>query len=118
MLRLTSRARPSRSTASAGRGRSVPAGPCSSNCQRLRPATRATGAGATHVYPLQIVAMSATMAGLDAAAAWLGARLFLTDHRPTPLAEHVAIGREIYGLIKGVGLTPQPVRMLPAVGRK
>ena len=79
--------------------------------------TRATGAGATHVYPLQIVAMSATMAGLDAAAAWLGARLFLTDHRPTPLAEHVAIGREIYGLIKGVGLTPQPVRMLPAVGR-
>jgi hypothetical protein len=46
IARFTSRGKARRSSASWGSGSAVAAGPCSSSCQRLWPATRATGAGA------------------------------------------------------------------------
>jgi DNA polymerase theta len=54
------------------------------------PATR--GAARRDPGGLQVVAMSATMAGLPSVCAWLRARLFLTDLRPTPLAEAAYVG--------------------------
>lgn len=43
----------------------------------------------------QIIAMSATMSGLDTLRSWLGARLFVTNHRPVPLEEHVVIDGKV-----------------------
>jgi hypothetical protein len=45
---------------------------------------------------VQIVAMSATMTGLDSLSAWLGAHLFLTNFRPVPLTEHAVFGGVVY----------------------
>lgn len=45
---------------------------------------------------IQIVAMSATMAGLDSVSAWLDAHLFLTNFRPVPLTEHAVFEGTVY----------------------
>jgi DNA polymerase theta len=45
---------------------------------------------------VQVVAMSATMGGLDSLSAWLDARLFMTNFRPVPLTEHVVMGGRVY----------------------
>lgn len=45
---------------------------------------------------VQVVAMSATMSGLDSLSAWLGGHLFLTNFRPVPLSEHAVFGGTVY----------------------
>jgi hypothetical protein len=45
---------------------------------------------------VQIVAMSATMAGLDSLSTWLRAHLFLTNFRPVPLSEHAVFGGTVF----------------------
>eukprot|EP00878_Enallax_costatus_P029732 GHUV01032275.1.p1 GENE.GHUV01032275.1~~GHUV01032275.1.p1 ORF type:complete len:187 (+),score=48.44 GHUV01032275.1:326-886(+) len=45
---------------------------------------------------VQIVAMSATMAGLDSLSTWLDAHLFLTNFRPVPLTEHAVFEGTVY----------------------
>ena len=52
----------------------------------------------------QIIGMSATMGGLDALAAWLGARLFMTNWRPVPLREHVVIEGTVFALVRAVSI--------------
>jgi replicative superfamily II helicase len=52
---------------------------------------------------VQIVAMSATMTGLDSLSAWLCAHLFLTNFRPVPLTEHAVFGGAVYKLHKASG---------------
>lgn len=43
----------------------------------------------------QIIAMSATMSGLDTLRSWLGARLFVTNYRPVSLEEHIVINGKV-----------------------
>jgi hypothetical protein len=45
---------------------------------------------------IQIVAMSATMSGLDSLSSWLDAQLFLTNFRPVPLTEHAVFEGTVY----------------------
>jgi DNA polymerase theta len=45
---------------------------------------------------IQIVAMSATMSGLDSLSSWLDAHLFLTNFRPVPLTEHAVFQGTVY----------------------
>lgn len=45
---------------------------------------------------VQIVAMSATMSGLDSLSDWLGANLFLTNFRPVPLTEHAVFEGTVF----------------------
>jgi DNA polymerase theta len=45
---------------------------------------------------IQIVAMSATMSGLDSLSDWLGANLFLTNFRPVPLTEHAVFEGTVF----------------------
>lgn len=45
---------------------------------------------------VQIVAMSATMAGLDSLSTWLNAHLFLTNFRPVPLTEYAVFEGTVY----------------------
>lgn len=45
---------------------------------------------------MQIVCMSATMSGLEAMCAWLGARLFMTNFRPVPLTEHAVFSGKVF----------------------
>jgi superfamily II RNA helicase len=52
---------------------------------------------------VQIVAMSATMMGLDSLSSWLRAHLFLTNFRPVPLTEHAVFGGAVYKLNKASG---------------
>jgi replicative superfamily II helicase len=54
---------------------------------------------------VQVVAMSATMTGLDSLSAWLNAHLFLTNFRPVPLTEHAVFGGTVYKLGKTSGET-------------
>ncbi|GMH42021.1 hypothetical protein BSKO_09940 [Bryopsis sp. KO-2023] len=49
----------------------------------------------------QIVAMSATMSGLETMRSWLKARLFVTNYRPVPLDQHVVRDGKIYKLKTG-----------------
>eukprot|EP00873_Tetraselmis_striata_P036620 jgi/Tetstr1/456884/TSEL_043555.t1 len=44
----------------------------------------------------QIIAMSATMRGLQALSDWLNARLFITNYRPVPLTEHAVFEGVVY----------------------
>ena len=44
----------------------------------------------------QVIAMSATMAGLDGMSEWLNARLFMTNFRPVPLQEHAVFQGVVY----------------------
>jgi replicative superfamily II helicase len=48
---------------------------------------------------VQIVAMSATMTGLDSLSTWLHAHLFLTNFRPVPLTEHAVFGGVVYAKV-------------------
>jgi DNA polymerase theta len=45
---------------------------------------------------VQIVAMSATMTGLDSFSSWLDAHLFLTNFRPVPLTEYAVFAGTVY----------------------
>lgn len=45
---------------------------------------------------IQIVAMSATMSGLDSLSSWLNAHLFLTNFRPVPLTEHAVFEGRVF----------------------
>jgi DNA polymerase theta len=47
---------------------------------------------------IQVVAMSATMAGLEVLATWLHAALFLTNYRPVPLTEHAVLQGQVFRL--------------------
>ena len=49
---------------------------------------------------LQIIGMSATAGGLDTLAAWLRARLFMTNFRPVPLVEHAVFAGTIFELVR------------------
>lgn len=60
-------------------------------------------------HGLQVIAMSATMAGLPAVCAWLRARLFLTDARATPLVEAAVVGGQVFPVTRH-GLAPEAVR--------
>jgi DNA polymerase theta len=44
----------------------------------------------------QLIAMSATMAGLEDLSGWLSANLFLTNFRPVPLTEHAVFGGVVF----------------------
>jgi DNA polymerase theta len=50
------------------------------------------------IPPCQIIAMSATVAhdSLERLAGWLDARLFVTNYRPVPLAEHVVADGAVF----------------------
>ena len=50
------------------------------------------------ISPCQIIAMSATVAhdSLERLAGWLDARLFVTNYRPVPLAEHVVADGAVF----------------------
>lgn len=56
---------------------------------------------------IQVICMSATMSGLDNLCTWLAARLFLTNFRPVPLAEHAVFKGAVYlrrpGSVTGEG---------------
>lgn len=75
-------------------------------CLQLRPAACCRGAAlemllsklvaCRAVCSVQIVAMSATMTGLDSLSAWLNAHLFLTNFRPVPLSEHVVFQGTVF----------------------
>lgn len=43
----------------------------------------------------QIIAMSATVSGLETLRCWLKARLFVTNYRPIPLSEHIVANGEV-----------------------
>ena len=60
---------------------------------------------------LQVVAMSATMAGLPSICTWLRARLFLTDTRATPLSEAACVGGHVFPVTPH-GLAPEPSRSI------
>lgn len=45
---------------------------------------------------IQIIGMSATLPNIDTLAKWLGAQVYQTDFRPTPLQEMVKIGPTLY----------------------
>uniref|UniRef100_A0A1D1ZW21 DNA polymerase theta n=2 Tax=Auxenochlorella protothecoides TaxID=3075 RepID=A0A1D1ZW21_AUXPR len=49
----------------------------------------------------QIIAMSATMGGLQTLSEWLQARMFLTNFRPVPLTEHVVFQGTVYMKVHG-----------------
>lgn len=57
---------------------------------------------------VQIVAMSATMAGLDSLSLWLDAHLFLTNFRPVPLTEHAVFEGTVYVKQAQVGARGEP----------
>ena len=48
---------------------------------------------------VQVVAMSATMSGLDSLSAWLDAHLFLTNFRPVPLTEHAVFEGAVFAKV-------------------
>lgn len=45
---------------------------------------------------IQIIGMSATLPNIEMLAEWLGAELYQTDYRPTPLHEMIKIGPTLY----------------------
>ncbi|RMZ52974.1 hypothetical protein APUTEX25_001093, partial [Auxenochlorella protothecoides] len=49
----------------------------------------------------QIIAMSATVGGLQTLSEWLQARMFLTNFRPVPLTEHVVFQGTVYMKAEG-----------------
>lgn len=49
-----------------------------------------------HSRSIQIIAMSATMSGLEALSAWLRSLLFMTNFRPVPLTEHAVFQGTVY----------------------
>lgn len=53
-------------------------------------------AGKNGSQQIQIVGMSATLPNIDVLARWLGAELYQTDYRPTPLHEMVKVGPTLY----------------------
>ncbi|MEW5302206.1 MAG: hypothetical protein WDW36_005009 [Sanguina aurantia] len=59
---------------------------------------------------IQVVAMSATISGLDAMCAWLRARLFMTNFRPVPLVEHAVFQGCVYKKLsrKEMGAAAKP----------
>lgn len=52
--------------------------------------------GKNRSQPVQIIGMSATLPNIEILAQWLGAQLYQTDYRPTPLHEMVKIGPTLY----------------------
>ncbi len=48
---------------------------------------------------IQVVAMSATMSGLDSLSDWLDAHLFLTNFRPVPLTEHAVFEGTVFAKV-------------------
>lgn len=48
---------------------------------------------------VQVVAMSATMSGLDSPSNWLDAHLFLTNFRPVPLTEHAVFEGAVFAKV-------------------
>ncbi|KAK9835774.1 hypothetical protein WJX74_007629 [Apatococcus lobatus] len=48
---------------------------------------------------IQIIGMSATMAGLEAMCQWLRARLFVTDFRPVPLQEYAVFAGQVHSKV-------------------
>ncbi|CDJ58028.1 DNA polymerase theta, putative [Eimeria maxima] len=54
--------------------------------------------------PIQLVGMSATLPNAPQVAKWLGAEVFVTDERPSPLDIFVKIGPEVFAWDKAAGL--------------
>lgn len=48
------------------------------------------------MWSAQVIGMSATMGRLDAVCAWLRCRLFMTNFRPVPLAEHAVFQGTVF----------------------
>ena len=53
-------------------------------------------AGKNSSQLIQIIGMSATLPNISTLARWLGAALYVTEYRPTPLQEMVKIGPTLY----------------------
>lgn len=56
-------------------------------------------AGVTYLLPSHIF-LRAAVGGLEALRDWLGGRLFMTDYRPVPLAEHVVFEGKVYHKVR------------------
>ena len=54
--------------------------------------------------PLPSHELCSAVGGLDALRGWLGGRLFMTDYRPVPLAEHVVLEGKVYHKVGGGGV--------------
>ncbi len=54
--------------------------------------------GKSFSLKIQVVGMSATLPNVDVLARWLGAELYCTDFRPTPLKEMLKIGSTLYDM--------------------
>ncbi|KAG2489169.1 hypothetical protein HYH03_012395 [Edaphochlamys debaryana] len=87
--------------AAAARAGAAAPGPHGATSSRRSPAELALSSPSAPSAPsapfaCQLVAMSATMAGLDDMCGWLGARLFMTNFRPVPLTEHAVFRGKVF----------------------
>ena len=75
------------------------------NVLRILPALSNSGIvnGTVNMRPIHIqtIALSATMGNVEALARWMEARLYVTNYRPIPLAEHVKAGNELLRVERG-----------------
>ncbi|KAL8273648.1 hypothetical protein Esti_002470 [Eimeria stiedai] len=54
--------------------------------------------------PVQLLGMSATLSNVHQIARWLGAEVFVTDLRPSPLDVFVKVGPQVFAWSRGEGL--------------